>query len=118
MDSKKLEKIEYLFYRYSDGSITREEMDMLNSLIQASECVQDKYFDFLKTEMALRHHFEINLLADGGYDDSDQTSVMQAMQQLAEIEKTAEAIEIPKEHHSALKNQRSSRLRLYEKLLF
>jgi len=97
MDSKKLEKIEYLFYRYSDGSITREEMDVLNSLIQASERVQDKYFDFLKTELALRHYFEINLLADGGYDDSDETSVMQAMQQLAEYEKTAAAIEIPKE---------------------
>ena len=67
MDSNQSGRIEYLFYRYGDGSITKEEMDTLNSFILKSEYVQGKYFDFLKTELALRFCLQKNLYVDADF---------------------------------------------------
>ena len=55
MDSKQLEKVEYLFCRHCEGSITKEEMELLNSLMLENEYVQQKYFEFVKTEFVLNH---------------------------------------------------------------
>ena len=78
MDSKKLEKIDYLFYRYSDGSITKEEMELLNLFLLKSESVQDRYIAFLKTEIAISHCLENNSLV-GGNTFHEEESCDEAM---------------------------------------
>ena len=92
MDSKQIKKLEYLFYRYSDGTITREEMGVLNALMLESDSVRQKYYQFLKTELALKHCME-------GYFqiDTHSESLSQSMREMAEYEKIAPKIEIPKE---------------------
>lgn len=92
MDSKMIEKIEYLFYRYCDGSITGKEMDLLNSFMLEDESVQNRYLEFMKTELALNHCVEQNFQTDSNFQ-----IILQDIQELAEYEKTAPAIEIPKE---------------------
>ena len=92
MDSKMIEKIEYLFYRYCDGSITGKEMDLLNSFMLEDESVQNRYLEFMKTELALNHCVEQNFQTDSNFQ-----VILQDIQELAEYEKTAPAIENPKE---------------------
>ncbi len=93
MNSTQQKKVEYLFFRYIDGSITREEMDALNVLMLKYDHLQVHYFEFLKLELALHNcieaeHFKVN---------DENVLFYQELQELAEYEKTVPVIEIPKE---------------------
>jgi hypothetical protein len=92
MNSEQSEMLEYLFYRYCDGFISKEEMDKLNSFMLESEYIRGKYFDFIKTELALSHCLAQNFQADGG-----PNLLFEELQKMADYENVAPAIEPSKE---------------------
>ena len=93
MNFDKYAQIEYLFFRYTEGSITEEEMKCLNTLLLNNESFQRKYFVYLKTVLALNHSFEKNVSFD-----SDQVSFQnEFLLSLFKEEQTAPTIKIPKE---------------------
>lgn len=89
MNSEQQHKIEYLFFRYCEGSITQEEMDSLNKIMPNNERVQDQYFDFLKTFIALDQNMQRQ------HRESIAPLLLQnELYKLAEEEKTAPAVEV------------------------
>lgn len=91
MKSEQLEKLEYLFLRYCEGSISKSEMDKLNSAMLKSESIRKRYFDFLKTELALSRCLEQNFLPD------ENSVLLKELEKMADYEKTAPEVQVSHE---------------------
>lgn len=92
MNAEQLERLEYLFFRYFDGSISKEEMDELNSAMLKSEHVRYKYFDSLKAELALNYCMERNI-----QPDVSAVLLFEELKKMADYEKTAPEAEMLQE---------------------
>ena len=78
MNNKQIENLEYLFFRYFEGSINETEMAELNSLLLDNDSAQDRYFEFFKVVFALNNSSEIELS-----NDRDFSPIKSALESLA-----------------------------------
>lgn len=92
MNLDQLERLEYLFFQYCNASISKEEMDQLNTFMLESEYIRCKYFEFLKTELAISHCLEKNYQTD-----ESPELLTKELQKMANYEKAAPTMDISKE---------------------
>ncbi len=85
MDSKLQNRLDYLAFSYCEGTITKDEIGELNSILLASDPARKYYYQFIKTRFAISKSLAIKTTDI----DIPTVNMFEELRKLAEYETTA-----------------------------
>ena len=89
MTSDQLHQLEFLLVRYFEQNLQQEEMECLNAILSRDEVAQEYYFDYLKTQLALKQVRPIGII-----QPNDRSFYQKILEEMALYERNASAIEV------------------------